>query len=275
MSFKNIVAFGFASVLLLNGCTAKKDKVDPLTVDLPAEEIFKEATEADKNGEFTKAITLFSEVERQHPYSDLATQAQIRQAEVAYDNLKYDDAILSLDRFIELHPGHPNVDYAYYIKALCYYEQMTDVRRDQAMTEDALTAFDTLISRFPESKYAREAVLKRDLAIDHLAGKEMDVGRYYQKKEQYNAAINRFTNVVKQYQTTTHVPEAMHRLVETYTILGLKDEATQVAAVLGHNYPGSEWYAESYALLDPAQRAKLSDERSWVDRTISGLLKPD
>jgi outer membrane protein assembly factor BamD len=275
MSFKNIVAFGFASVLLLNGCTAKKDKVDPLTVDRPAEEIFKEATEADKNGEFTKAITLFSEVERQHPYSDLATQAQIRQAEVAYDNLKYDEAILSLDRFIELHPGHPNVDYAYYIKALCYYEQMTDVRRDQAMTEDALTAFDTLITRFPESKYAREAVLKRDLAVDHLAGKEMDVGRYYQKKEQYNAAINRFTNVVKQYQTTTHVPEAMHRLVETYTILGLKDEATQVAAVLGHNYPGSEWYAESYALLDPAQRAKLSDKRSWVDRTISGLLKPD
>lgn len=275
MSFKNIVAFGFASILLLNGCTAKKDKIDPLTVDRPAEEIFKEATEADKNGEFTKAITLFSEVERQHPYSDLATQAQIRQAEVAYDNLKYDEAILSLDRFIELHPGHPNVDYAYYIKALCYYEQMTDVRRDQAMTEDALTAFDTLITRFPESKYAREAVLKRDLAVDHLAGKEMDVGRYYQKKEQYNAAINRFTNVVKQYQTTTHVPEAMHRLVETYTILGLKDEATQVAAVLGHNYPGSEWYAESYALLDLAQRAKLSDKRSWVDRTISGLLKPD
>lgn len=120
MSFKNIVAFGFASILLLNGCTAKKDKIDPLTVDRPAEEIFKEATEADKNGEFTKAITLFSEVERQHPYSDLATQAQIRQAEVAYDNLKYDEAILSLDRFIELHPGHPNVDYAYYIKALCY-----------------------------------------------------------------------------------------------------------------------------------------------------------
>lgn len=275
MSFKNIVAFGFASVLLLNGCTAKKDKVDPLTVDRPAEQIFKEATEADKNGEFTKAITLFSEVERQHPYSDLATQAQIRQAEVAYDNLKYDDAILSLDRFIELHPGHPNVDYAYYLKALCFYEQMTDVRRDQAMTEEALNAFDSLISRFPDSKYTREAILKRDLAIDHLAGKEMDVGRYYQKKEQYNAAITRFTNVVKQYQTTTHVPEAMHRLVETYTILGLKDEATQVAAVLGHNYPGSEWYAESYALLDPVQRAKLSDKRSWVDRTISGLLKPD
>lgn len=275
MSLKNIVMLGCVSVLVLSACTAKKDAVNPLTVDRPAEEIFKEATEADKNGEFTKAITLFSEVERQHPYSDFATQAQIRQAEVAYDNLKYDDAILALDRFVELHPGHPNVDYAYYLKALCFYEQMTDVRRDQAMTENALVALDTIISRFPDSKYARDAKLKRDLAIDHLAGKEMDIGRYYQKKEQYNAAINRFSNVVKQYQTTTHIPEALHRLVETYTILGLKDEATQVAAVLGHNYPGSQWYADSYALLDPAQKSQLKDTRSWVDRTISGLLKPD
>lgn len=275
MSFKNIVMLGCVSVLVLSACTAKKDAVNPLTVDRPAEEIFKEATEADKNGEFTKAITLFSEVERQHPYSDFATQAQIRQAEVAYDNLKYDDAILALDRFVELHPGHPNVDYAYYLKALCFYEQMTDVRRDQAMTENALEALDTIISRFPDSKYSRDAKLKRDLTIDHLAGKEMDIGRYYQKKEQYNAAINRFSNVVKQYQTTTHIPEALHRLVETYTILGLKDEATQVAAVLGHNYPGSQWYADSYALLDPAQKSQLKDTRSWVDRTISGLLKPD
>jgi len=275
MSLKNIVILGCASVLVLSACTAKKDVVDPLTVDRPAEEIFKEATEADKNGESTKAMTLFSEVERQHPYSELATQAQIRQAEVAYDNLKYDDAILALDRFVELHPGHPNVDYAYFLKALCFYEQMTDVRRDQAMTENALEALDTIISRFPDSKYARDAKLKRDLAIDHLAGKEMDIGRYYQKKEQYNAAINRFSNVVKQYQTTTHIPEALHRLVETYTILGLKDEATQVAAVLGHNYPGSQWYMDSYALLDPAQKSQLKDTRSWVDRTISGLLKPD
>lgn len=275
MSLKNIVILGCASVLVLSACTAKKDVVNPLTVDRPAEEIFKEATEADKNGEFNKAITLFAEVERQHPYSDFSTQAQIRQAEVAYDNLKYDDAIMALDRFVELHPGHPNVDYAYYLKALCFYEQMTDVRRDQAMTENALEALDTVITRFPDSKYARDASLKRDLAVDHLAGKEMDIGRYYQKKEQYNAAINRFTNVVKLYQTTTHVPEAMHRLVETYTILGLKDEATQVAAVLGHNYPGSQWYTDSFALLDPAQKSQLKDSRSWVDRTISGLLKPD
>lgn len=273
--FKNILLIALIPVFGLTACSSKKDKVDPLTLERPAEQIFKEAQEADKNKEYTKASKLYSEVERQHPYSDYATQAQIRQAEVAYDHLKYDDAIVAIDRFVELHPGHPNVDHAYYLKAMCYYEQITDVRRDQAMTQSALDALDTVINRFPDSKYAREARFKRDLVIDHLAGKEMDVGRYYQEKGEYNAAINRFSTVVKNYQSTTHVPEALHRLVESYTSLGLKTEATHVAAVLGHNYPGSEWYKDSYAILDPAQRAQLKDQRSWVDRTISGLLKPD
>ncbi len=272
---KNTTLLAFVSLIALTACTSKDKVKDPLAVDRPAEQIFKEATDADKNGEYNKATTLYSEVERQHPYSDYATQAQIRQAEVAYDNLKYDDAIAALDRFVELHPGHPNVDHAYYLKAMCYYEQITDVARDQAMTESALEALETLINRFPDSKYTRDAVLKRDLVNDHLAGKEMEIGRYYQKKEQYNAALNRFLVVVKDYQTTTHVPEALHRLVEIYTTLGLKDEATHVAAVLGHNYPGSEWYNDSYSLLDPAQRSQLKDTRSWVNRTISGLLKPD
>ena len=262
-------------LVVLSGCTSKKDKIDPLTVDRPADQLFNDAVKADKDGEYSKAIKLYSEVERQHPYSDFATQAQIRQAEVAYENLKYDDAIIAIDRFVELHPGHPNVDHAYYLKALCFYEQITDVRRDQAMTESALDALNTVITRFPDSKYARDAILKRDLVVDHLAGKEMDIGRYYQKKEEYSAAINRFLNVVKNYQTTTHTPEALHRLVECYTVLGLKNEATHVAAVLGHNYPGSEWYKDTYSLMDPAQRAHLKDERSWVDKTISGMLKPD
>ena len=273
--FRNFALLALMPVLALTACSSKKDKIDPLTVERPADQIFKEAQEADNNSEYSKAIKLYGEVERQHPYSDFATQAQMRQAEAAYENLKYDDAIVALDRFIELHPGHPNVDHAFYLKAMCYYEQITDVRRDQAMTESALDALNTVITRFPDSKYARDAVLKRDLVVDHLAGKEMDVGRYYQKRGEYNAAINRYANVVKNYQTTTHIPEALHRLVESYVALGLKDEATQVAAVLGHNYPGSEWYKDTYALLDPAQRAKLKDTRSWVDRTISGMLKPN
>lgn len=272
--FKNFVLLAIAPVLVLTACSSKKDKIDPLTVERPADQIFKDAQSADEKGEYTKATKLYSEVERQHPYSDYATQAQMRQAEVAYDNLKYDDAIVAIDRFVELHPGHPNVDHAYYLKAMCYYEQITDVRRDQAMTQNALDALDTVINRFPDSKYAREATFKRDLVVDHLAGKEMDVGRYYEQKGEYNAAINRFNNVVKNYQTTTHIPEALHRLVESYTALGLKEEATHVAAVLGHNYPGSQWYKDSYDLLDPAQRAKLKDTRSWVDRTLSSMLKP-
>lgn len=274
-SFKNIIFLGCVSALALSACTSKKDAVDPLAVERPAEQIYEEAVAADKRNEYNKAVRLYAEIERQHPYSDYATQAQLRQAESAYEHLKYDDAIVAIDRFVELHPGHPDIDKAFYLKAMCYYEQMTDVRRDQLMTENALTALDTLITRFPDSKYAKDAQLKRDLAIDHLAGKEMDVGRYYQKKKQYNAAINRFLKVVKDYQTTTHVPEALHRLVETYTILGLKDEALHSAAVLGHNYPGSEWYKDSYALLDPEQRTHLKDDRGWLARKVTGLLKPE
>jgi len=263
------------SVIALAACSSTKDAEEQALPERPAEEMFNEANQAVKEGEFTKANRLFDEVERQHPYSDFATQAQIRSAEVSYEALRYDDALIALDRFIELHPGHQNIDYAYYMKAMCYYEQMTDVRRDQQMTQQALEAFDTLISRFPESKYARDAQLKRDLALDHLAGKEMEIGRYYLTRNEVNAAINRFLLVVKQYQTTTHIPEALHRLVEAYTLLGLKDEATRVARVLGYNYPGSRWYKDTYMLLDPVQRQKIADERGWVDRTVESLLKPE
>ncbi|OIN87687.1 MAG: outer membrane protein assembly factor BamD [Alphaproteobacteria bacterium CG1_02_46_17] len=261
--------------VLLTGCSSKEEVRDPLTVDRPADDIFKEAEAASKEGLYQKATTLYSEVERQHPYSEFATLSQIRQAESAYEALKYDDAIAALERFVELHPGHEMVPYAYYMKAMCYYEQMTDVRRDQAMTRDAQEALEVVVNRFPESKYARDAQFKLDLVMDHLAGKEMEIGRYYMKKEQYNAAINRFMEVVKNYQTTTHTPEALHRLVECYTVLGLKDEATRVASILGHNYPGSSWYESSYGLLDPVQRVKLKDQRSWVSRTVGSLLKSD
>lgn len=273
MTFKPVLLACSCALLALTACAS--DKKDAPLPERPAEDMFKEATEAARRGEYSKANQLFDEVERQHPYSDFATQAQLKSALASYDALRYDDAVIALDRFIELHPGHPEIDYAYYLKAMCFYEQMTDVRRDQEMTKLALESFDTLISRFPDSKYARDAQLKRDLALDHLAGKEMEIGRYYLSRNEINAAINRFLVVVKNYQTTTHVPEALLRLVESYTILGLKDEATHVAAVLGHNYPGSSWYKNAYDLLDPAQRQRISDERGWVDRTVESLLKPE
>jgi outer membrane protein assembly factor BamD len=189
--------------------------------------------------------------------------------------MRYDEAILDIDRFVELHPGYKDVDYALYLKALCYYDQITDVARDQEMTERALAALETLTRRFPDSKYARDAQLKLDLTRDHLAGKEMEIGRYYLHRDEINAAINRFLTVVRDYQTTTHVPEALHRLVESYMTLGLKDQATRIAAVLGYNYPGSKWYAASYKLLDDRQRKQLLENRGFVDRTVDSLFKPN
>lgn len=276
MTFKKISYITLlVSCVALSACTSKDKVKDPLTADRPAEEIFRDAQEAQKEGNYTKASTLYAEVERQHPYSDLATESQMRQAVAAYDALKYDEAIIALDRFIELHPGHDKVPYAFYLKALCYYEQMTDIRRDQSMSQQALEALDVVINRFPESEYSRDAKLKRDLVMDHLAGKEMEIGRYYLKQREFNAAINRFQNVVKNFQTTTHSPEALHRLVECYMSLGLKEEATRVAAVLGHNYPGSRWYQDSYALLEPASRSQIDEGGTWLSRSVNSLLKPD
>ena len=158
---------------------------------------------------------------------------------------------------------------------ICFYEQISDVSRDQFLTEESTKAFDTLIRRFPESRYSRDAKLKRDLTLDHLAGKEMEIGRYYLVRGHVNAALNRFQTVVRDYQTTTHTAEALHRIVEVNLTLGLVEEATKVAAVLGHNYPGSKWYEQSFKLLDPEARQRILDDRGFVDRTIDSLLKPD
>jgi outer membrane protein assembly factor BamD len=161
----------------------------------------------------------------------------------------YDDAVAAARRFIDLHPGHQDVPYAYYLIGVSYYEQISDVGRDQKNTELALEAFEELIRRFPDSDYARDAGLKADLARDHLAGKEMNIGRYYLRRGKYVAAINRFQSVIDRYQSTTHVPEALHRLTEAYMSLGVAEEARRTAAVLGYNFPSSIWYQDSYALI--------------------------
>ena len=158
---------------------------------------------------------------------------------------------------------------------MAYYEQISDVARDQGLTKDALEAFNTLVQRFPDSKYSRDAKLKMDLTNDHLAGKEMEIGRYYLNRGETNAAINRFRTVVKQYETTTHTPEALHRLVECYLSLGLYTEAERVAAVLGYNYPGSSWYQDTYKIIDPSRRQQVFEERSTWDKTIDSLFRAD
>ncbi len=272
-SLKYMVLFLALGGFALSGCAS--DKEIKSVEERPVEDLYNEASAALDAGEYSKASHLFDEVERLHPYSQWATRAELLAAYASYKDQRYDEAVLALDRFTQLHPGHEDIDYALYLKALSYYEQISDVARDQAMTEQALDAFDVLVRRFPDSEYARAAFFKRDLTLDHLAGKEMEVGRYYLNRNQLNAAINRFRTVVTDYQTTTHVPEALHRMVEAYMTLGLKGEATRIAAVLGHNYPGSQWYEDTYKLLDGEQRQKLLENRSWVDKTVDSIFKPD
>jgi outer membrane protein assembly factor BamD len=232
--------------LAVTGC-ASKNKDD--YVERPVGVLYNQALDELKTGDPHKAAQAFEEVDRQHPYSEWATRAQLMSAYAYYKANDYDAAVEAARRFIDLHPGNKDVAYAYYLIGVCYYEQISDVGRDQKMTEEALKAFEELTRRFPDSEYARDAELKIQLARDHLAGKEMAIGRYYLQRGKYVAAINRFRNVIDNYQTTTHVPEALHRLTEAYMALGVTDEARRTAAVLGYNFPGSIWYEDSYALI--------------------------
>ncbi len=264
-------AFVICALTACSGSGKKEVSVE----SAPVETLYEQAKTAMDGEDYVEATKYFEEVERQHPYSQWSTRAQLMGAYSSYLDQRYDDAVISLDRYIQLHPGAGDVDYAHYLKALCFYEQISDVRRDQEMTIQAVKALNTLINRFPNSQYTRDAMLKRDLTFDHLAGKEMDVGRYYLNRGHVNASINRFRSVVVNFQTTSHVAEALHRLVEAYMTLGLRNEALKVAAVLGHNYPGSKWYERSYALLDDEQRQQIIDDRGILERTFDSLLKPD
>ena len=233
---------------LMSGCAVGVEK--KVYVEEPVEDLYNSAIDLMLEGKFRTSTTKFDEVERQHPYSVWATKAQLMAAYAYYQANRYDEGIVALDRFIQLHPANKDISYAYYLKALSYYEQISDVSRDQKMTQLALTSLRELTRRYPNSKYSRDAKLKLDLTYDHLAGKEMQVGRYYHTQRQYLAAINRFKVVVEKYQTTTHVPEALHRVTECYYALGLLGEARKTAAVLGHNYPGSKWYINSYEMIE-------------------------
>jgi len=236
-----------AAAFLLGLAACGSDELE--IPETPAEELYYNAFVTMQDDKLQTAARMFEEVERQHPYSRWATQAQIMAAYSYYLNSDFEDALIALDRFIDLHPGHRSAPYAYYLRSLCYYDQIVDVGRDQRNTELALQSLAEVVARFPNTDYARDAAVKIDLTQDHLAGKEMAVGRYYQSRGDILAAINRFKRVIDRYQTTTQVPEALARLVECYLALGVIEEATQTAAVLGYNFPGSVWYQDSYALL--------------------------
>jgi outer membrane protein assembly factor BamD len=221
----------------------------------PAEALYNRGVDAINAKRYGTAATQFDLVEQNYPYSSWAVNAQIMQGYAEYLQSKYTQAIGTLDRFIQLHPAHRDVAYAYYLRALSHYEQIADVQRDQRTTQEAMGALQEVVNRFPETAYGRDAKLKIDLARDHLAGKEMEIGRWYLNQKLYTAAVNRFQRVVDEFQTTNHVAEALHRLTEIYLLLGLPEQARKTAAVLGHNYPGSSWYADSYDNLVAAGAA--------------------
>ncbi len=257
-----------AAALALAACGEKPEPY----VEKPVEDLYNEAMNTLEERLYLKAARQFEEVERQHPYSAWATKAQLMAGFSFYQANKYDDAIGTLDQFIELHPSNRDAPYAYYLKGLSYYEQIADVGRDQEITDRALKALDEVVRRYPDSRYARDARLKIDLTRNHLAGKEMEIGRYYLRLGQPVAAINRFKRVIENYQTTEQVPEALLRLTEAYLSLGVREEAQQAAAVLGYNYPGSDWYRDAYALLEGKGLAPDGSKPGWFGRTFGSLF---
>ena len=234
--------------LVLSACgTSKNERL--AYVERPAELIYNQAVNQMDQGDWSDAKLLFQEVERQHPFSKWARRSMLMSAYASYRSADHDESVAMAQRFIGLHPGSDSATYAYYLIAINYYDQIYDVGRDQATTVAAEAALQQVVRRYPESDYARDARLKLQLTHDHLAGKEMSIGRYYLKENQHLAAIGRFKSVVSEYETTSQTEEALHRLVESYVSIGVIQEAKLVGSVLGHNYPNSEWYEDSYKLL--------------------------
>jgi outer membrane protein assembly factor BamD len=244
-----------AAAVPLAGCAhGGKGKADTAYVARDVNTLYAAAKKTMDQGDYEQAAKVFDEVERQHPYSVWARRAQLMSAFNYYLAQKYQDTINSARRFVTIHPGNAEAPYAQYLIAMSYYQQIPDVNRDQTTTQSAADAFGELIRRYPDTRYAADARLKLDLINDHLAGKEMEVGRFYQRSGQWLAATYRFRSVIDNYQTSSHAPEALERLVECNLALGLPDEARRNAAVLGANYPGSYWYKQSLKLLGQEQR---------------------
>ncbi len=224
-----------------------------------------------KDGQNKSAIKSFSEVERQYPYSSYATKAILMQAYASYARGDWDDCVVAANRFVTLHPGHKDAGYAYYLIAVSNYNKINDTKRDQTATKQALDALEEVSRRYPGTSYANDAAQKVVVARDHLAGKEMEVGRYYYKQGSYLAGINRFKRVVTEYQNTSQTPEALYRLAEGYTALGVVSEAQTAAAVLGANYPNSDWYKDAYRLVASDGEAPVANEESWISKAFSSL----
>ena len=244
-----VLALAGVCALALAACAGKANKAEIATQQRPVDLIYNTGAARLDSRQWVEAVQYFHEVERQYPYSEWSRRAILMTAYAHYQGNAYDDAREDADRFVSLYPGNASAGYAYYLKAICYFEQIIDVGRDQAATEQALSALREVVRRYPTTEYATDAKLKIDMVNDQLAGKEMAVGRFYLREGQSLAAVGRFRNVIDKYQTTSDAPEALYRLVESYLTLGLTEEAKRNAAVLGFNYPGDRWYADAYSLM--------------------------
>jgi outer membrane protein assembly factor BamD len=281
MSVSMRAAFAGLALMGLGGCgslfgtddeTNNVNKAAANYQERSVEAIYVDGWRMINMGNWEGCAQQFNEVDRQHPYSVWARRAMLISAFCSYQANAYPAAIATADNYISLHPGSREVAYAFYIKAISLYEQIVDVNRDQSNTEGALVALQDVVQRFPDTEYARDATLKIDLTNDHLAGKEMAVGRYYLTRGDYIGAINRFRTVVDQYQTTPQIAEALQRLTEAYYSLGLNSEAQTAAAVLGRNYPGSGWYQSAYNILRGRNLKPMEDRGSWISQAFRRVL---
>jgi outer membrane protein assembly factor BamD len=252
---RTAIATPLLLALTLGGCgtihrvfpfTKADDTPKVNLADEPPDLLYSNGIDALQKGNYSTAVKHFDAIQQNYPYASWATNAQLMEGYTEYRRNNYTESVSQLDRFIALHPANKDVGYAYYLRALCYYEQISDISRDQKGTQEAMSALQEVVNRFPDSAYARDARLKIDLCRDHLAGKEMSIGRYYEKQHLYAAAIGRFQRVIDDFQTTNHTAEALSRLTEIYLKLGMVAEAKKTASVLAYNYPGSHWYQTSW-----------------------------
>lgn len=262
------------AAMALTACQNSNRRTELAYVERPVELLYSRATDELDKRDYDEAVLLFNEVERQHPYSEWARRSSLMSAFASYESRKYDEAVGTAQRYLSLNPAGQGAAYAYYLIAICHFDQIMDVGRDQKTTELARDALLDVVRRYPDTDYARDAEIKLDMVSDQLAGKEMEIGRWYLRRNQHLSAVNRFRTVVAEYETTSHAPEALHRLVEVYLSLGLKQDALAAGAVLGYNYPDSVWYRYSYRLLsgqglDP-EGASEQQKRTWLQRLIPG-----
>ncbi len=271
---KYILAIVAACVL--SSCSTFSSKNDEVKEDLTAEQLYDRGKTSLARRSYHESIRDFEEIERLYPFSKLSGNGQVMIAYALYKNEEYEASIDVIDQFVKLNPAHSDIAYMYYLKAISYYERIADIKRDQGITEKSLATLKEVRRRFPDTYYARDAKLKEDLVYDHLAGKEIEIGRFYLKNRKYIAAINRFKEVIKNYEKTSQIKEALYRIVEAYLSLGMLEEAKKNAALLGHNYPSSKWYKYAYRLVEEGKNSPESlKEKSWFSEWLTTEDKPD